>query len=33
MEEFNLTVSKIQSLKCDFILTFNKDVSKNIKNL
>ena len=29
MEEFNLTVSKIQSLKCDFILTFNKDVSKN----
>ena len=28
MEEFNLTVSKIQSLKCDFILTFNKDVSK-----
>jgi surface carbohydrate biosynthesis protein len=28
MEEFNLKVSKIQSLKCDFILTFNKDVSK-----
>jgi surface carbohydrate biosynthesis protein len=28
MEEFNLTVSKNQSLKCDFILTFNKDVSK-----
>ena len=28
MEEFNLKVSKIHSLKCDFILTFNKDVSK-----
>ena len=33
MEEFNLKVSKIQSLKCDFILTFNMMYQKNIINL